>query len=290
MTPTMRMALVALLFAATAAANIEIVPISEQIFSAANPILATRSLPDCRVSNLDRDEANADKTFLGYSLPAVYKHDGTTIICRCTVPKTVALTYGDGSFKYADKLLDILKAKSFKATFFYKLGEYCKLEAYEGMVKRAYREGHYIASHTWSHKDLEEMSARQICKEMTALDYAIKELIGVGPKYMRPSFGSLSTTARRTLDVMMYRIAMWDIAINDWRHPTDVDKSLPLDQKSINSGHRKRGGHNVLMHGIIEKTATTLTPRVIDLIKSKGFKVVIVGECLGKPKGVWYRK
>ncbi|KAF9341268.1 hypothetical protein BGZ91_009901 [Linnemannia elongata] len=252
-------------------ANIATVPTSENIL--VTPSRCGPVLYDFQIPNNGCDESDADETFLGHDLPAVYRSDGATIITRCTAPGTIALTYDDGPFKYTDELLDILKAKGAKATFFINGDNNARLEDYDGVVKRAYREGHQIASHTWSHKDLSKMDARHVRKEMTDLDNAIKALIGVKPRYMRPPFGSLSITARRTLGAMGYNVVMWDIDTNDWRHPNDIDKSLRPIRKAINRGYKEKGGHNILMHDIIEKTATMLTPRAIDLIKAKRFKM-----------------
>ncbi|KAF9124352.1 hypothetical protein BGW39_008291 [Mortierella sp. 14UC] len=191
------------------------------------------------------------------------------ITASCTVPGTVALTYVDGPFIYIERLLDILKAKSVKATFFINGDSIAKLRDYERIVKRAYKEGHQIASHTWSHTDLGKMSSGKVRKEMTDLGNAIKKLIGIKPVYMRPPFGSLSTTAKRTLD------------------PNDIKKSKKPIQSAVNGGRKE--SQNILMHDIIEKTATTLTPRAIDYIRSKDYKMVTVGECLGKPKSAWYK-
>ncbi|KAF9912966.1 hypothetical protein EC991_007580 [Linnemannia zychae] len=291
MAPMMRMALVTLLFAfAGVSAYTPADVTADEILAASIPVLATaaskHSLPDFQVSSRGRDESDADGEFLGHGLPAVYKSDGATIITRCTVPGTVALTYDDGPFKYTGRLLDILKAKGVKATFFINGDNNAKLKDYEHIVKRAYKEGHQIASHTWSHKDLGKMSSGQVRKEMTLLDNAIKKLIGVKPVYMRPPFGSLSTTAKRTLGSMNYNVVLWDFDTNDWRHPNDINKSMKPIHSAVDGG--KKGAHNILMHDIIEKTATTLTPRAIDHIRSKGYKMVTVGECLGKPKSAWY--
>ncbi|KAG0379029.1 hypothetical protein BGX24_001951 [Mortierella sp. AD032] len=131
----------------------------------------------------DRDESDADGEYLGHNLPAVYKANYTTIITRCTVPDTVALAYDGSPF----------------------------LKDYENTVKRVHREGHRIASHTWSHKDLGRISAGQVRKELATckcLDNALKKLISVKPVYTSPPFGSLSTTARRILAAMDCKVVL----------------------------------------------------------------------------------
>lgn len=67
--------------------------------------------------------------------------------------KVVYLTFDDGPTIYrksTEKVLDILKKQEVKATFFV-VGS--NVEKYPELVKREYEEGHYIANHTYSHKD-----------------------------------------------------------------------------------------------------------------------------------------
>jgi peptidoglycan/xylan/chitin deacetylase (PgdA/CDA1 family) len=49
------------------------------------------------------------------------------------------------------------------------------------------------------------------------VDHAIENLLGVKPVYMRPPFGGLSTTAKKTLASMGYNIVLWNHDTNDWR-------------------------------------------------------------------------
>jgi peptidoglycan/xylan/chitin deacetylase (PgdA/CDA1 family) len=62
---------------------------------------------------------------------------------------------------------------------------------------------------------------------------------------------------------------------------------IPIRQ-AVSSGDTQ--GHIILMHDVIEKTVTELTLQAIELVRSKGFRMVTVGECLGKPKSAWYRE
>lgn len=172
MTPMMRMVLAALLFAAatvTAASTANIEKSTQQstsdqmLSAAANAIRATRSVTDLS----GHDEFDVYGGHQGHDLPAVYISNGATVITRCTVPHTAALTYDDGPYKFTNELLDILRGKGVKATFFINGDNKGDLSEYEEVVKRAYREGHQIASHTWSHDDLSKLSSKQVRMEMT---------------------------------------------------------------------------------------------------------------------------
>lgn len=63
--------------------------------------------------------------------------------------KVAYLTFDDGPSKSVTPLiLDLLKQENIKATFFV-LGS--RVELYPDLVKREYKEGHYIANHGYSH-------------------------------------------------------------------------------------------------------------------------------------------
>lgn len=53
-----------------------------------------------------------------------------------------------------------------------------------------YDEGHQIASHTWSHPDLCNITSAQRKDEMYKNEMAIRNVVGVIPTYMRPPFSS----------------------------------------------------------------------------------------------------
>lgn len=67
---------------------------------------------------------------------------------RCVVPNTVALTFDDGPREDYENILNILEQNNVKATFFV-LGSL--LQNNFGLTQRAAREGHTIASHSYSH-------------------------------------------------------------------------------------------------------------------------------------------
>ncbi|KAF9964752.1 chitin deacetylase [Mortierella alpina] len=225
--------------------------------------------------------------------PALFKRAVESgVIMTCSKPGMVAITFDDGPYEYTNALLNILKAKKVKATFFLNGHNNGEIKNYKAVVKRAYDQGHQIASHTWSHTDLATLNTEsEILSEMTKLDSAIKGIIGVRPTYMRPPYGSRNEFVKAVLIKAGYKIVLWDQDTNDWQHPTEVEKSLAVYKAVLGrKGEIKKNGHIFLQHDIHEKTALELAPKAIDYALKKGFKVVTVGECLGQSKSKWYRK
>ncbi|KAI1319865.1 hypothetical protein EDD11_002859 [Mortierella claussenii] len=213
-----------------------------------------------------------------------------TVITRCTVPGTVAITFDDGPYIFTSTLLDTLKAKNVKVTFFMNGDNYEKILDNKALVQRAHNDGHQIASHTWDHKDLATLSKTQVTQEMTKLEAAFKTILGKVPTFMRPPYGSVNAQALSVLGGLGYKVITWDEDTEDWQHPTDVATSLNLYKNVLGkAGENKKAGHIFLEHDVIQSTALTLAPAAIDFAISKGFKVVPVGTCLGVPESKWYK-
>ncbi|KAF9178386.1 hypothetical protein BGZ51_005939 [Haplosporangium sp. Z 767] len=222
--------------------------------------------------------------------PEIFKRAGVKIIERCTKKRTVAITFDDGPFQYTNGLLDILKKKKVKATFFVNGDNNGQIGNYKAVIQRAYKEGHQIASHTWSHADLTTLTEEKVIAEMTNLDNAIKGMIGRRPVYMRPPYGSTDPTTQAILAKLGYTIVLWSQDTNDWQHPTDVEASMKVYRSALGAKNAvKQPGHIFLQHDTHQVTATLLATQAIDYARKMGFKVVTVGECLGQPKSKWYR-
>jgi peptidoglycan/xylan/chitin deacetylase (PgdA/CDA1 family) len=102
------------------------------------------------------------------------------------------LTYDDGPYIYTAKLLDILKEYNFQATFFMTgnnngKGQIDKGDIYPDLIKRMVAEGHQIASHTWSHYSLSNITSELRISQMVKNEMAINNIIGMWPTVSLPS-------------------------------------------------------------------------------------------------------
>jgi peptidoglycan/xylan/chitin deacetylase (PgdA/CDA1 family) len=91
--------------------------------------------------------------------PITYTGD----IYDCAENNVVALSYDDGPYNYTSQLLDLLKRYNFHATFFITGNNNGKggidlTEPYPNLIKRMIAEGHQVASHTWSHYSLSNIT------------------------------------------------------------------------------------------------------------------------------------
>jgi peptidoglycan-N-acetylglucosamine deacetylase len=184
----------------------------------------------------------------------------------------IAMTFDDGpSAALTPKLLDLLAAHHIKATFFV-VGE--NVAEHPEIVARAAREGHEIASHSWSHPNLAKMSQESVRSQLQRTDDAIKSAIGKSPTLLRPPYGSITEREKRWIhDEFGYDIILWDVDPLDWKRPgAAVVRNRILKET--------RPGSIVLSHDIHPGTIEAM-PSTLDELEAKGFKFVTVSELLG---------
>lgn len=179
----------------------------------------------------------------------------------------VALTFDDGPHPvYTEWLLDGLKERNIKATFFL-IG--VNVEGHEDIVERIAAEGHLIGNHTYSHVQLTSVSDHEACREIDEANAALAAASGSVIHYIRPPFGSWPTDLDSLTDM---QVVLWSVDPLDWkRKNTDaVVKSVLEDVED---------GDIILLHDVY-KTSVDAAFQIIDRLTEKGYEFVRVDELL----------
>ncbi|MGZ4983273.1 MAG: polysaccharide deacetylase family protein [Chthoniobacterales bacterium] len=187
----------------------------------------------------------------------------------------VAMTFDDGpSAALTPKLLDLLAAHHMKVTFFV-VGQ--NAADHPDILKRAVREGHEIANHSWSHPNYGKMGDEAVRRDLQKTDDAIKAAIGTRPTLMRPPYGSITARQKSWIHQEFgYRIILWDVDPNDWKRPGPS----VVTRRIVNEA---RPGSIILSHDIHPPTIEAM-PATFDQLQAKGFKFVTVSELLAMAK------
>ncbi|WP_079168429.1 polysaccharide deacetylase family protein [Streptomyces colonosanans] len=200
----------------------------------------------------------------------------------CRQAKCIALTFDAGPSENSAQLLDILKEKQVPATFFL-LGKR-HIEKYPELVQRMAAEGHEVASHTWDHKILTEISEQQIREELKKPDEAIEKLTGRKPTLMRPPQGRTNDTVHRISREQGLAEVLWSVTAKDYTtDDPELIRKRVLEQAS-------RDGI-ILLHDIYSGTVPSV-PGIIDSLKERGYVFVTVPQLLAPGKvepGTVYR-
>ncbi|KAG0366621.1 hypothetical protein BC939DRAFT_451007 [Gamsiella multidivaricata] len=215
--------------------------------------------------------------------------DDPNKIDTCTMPGVVALTFDDGPGSYNDALLAILAKKNVKATFFV-LGSMIAQDAGQaGALKKVLAAGHQLASHTYSHSNMDLMTVDQMKKEITDTAEIMFLNSGVRPAYMRAPEGRCAGLCTKTMTEMGLVISHWNVDTNDWRFKAlsaqeATDKSMvELNKVIIQDSNPATDSFILLQHEIHKFSVDLLADRVIDAILAKGYRFVTMEECVGKP-------
>jgi peptidoglycan/xylan/chitin deacetylase (PgdA/CDA1 family) len=183
----------------------------------------------------------------------------------------IAMTFDDGPHAtLTPKLLDILKARNIKATFFV-IGK--NAAEYPDILKRISAEGHEIANHSWSHPDLAKLPQDTMRSEISRTQDAITNTIARPVTLLRPPYGALSAAQRHYVhDSYGYRIILWDVDPLDWRRP-----GAAVVSERILKGVKP--GSIILSHDIHPGTIEAM-PATLDALLARGFQFVTVSELI----------
>lgn len=184
----------------------------------------------------------------------------------------VALTFDDGpGGEVTDRILDVLEHYNSRATFFV-VGE--RIRYYPDNLKRAYEMGCTIGSHTYGHKNLTKLSAKQIKSQLDKTNKKIKEIIGVKAKLVRPPYGSINET---TLSRLGVPAILWSIDTRDWES-RKTNSVVKIALREVEDGDI------ILMHDVYDTTAAAVEQIVPELI-NRGYQLVTIEE-LATIKGI----
>lgn len=186
--------------------------------------------------------------------------------------KLVALTFDDGpSTVTTGRLLDILKAKGVKATFFV-VGSMASRAP--DLLKREVAEGHEVGSHSSYHQDLSKLGAVDLQADVANMDRIFTEVLGRNAEIMRPPYGAVSDIMRGYLGKPMI---YWSVDPMDWKYRDAVTVRANVVGATYD-------GAIVLMHDIHVSTVDAVAG-IIDDLRAQGYEFLTVSE-LAAARGV----
>ena len=190
-----------------------------------------------------------------------------------TKEQVVALTF-DWSYgtKVAHPVLDILKARHIKCTFFISGPAATK---YPAIPKRIASEGHEVASHGHEHIDLDQLSKEKIKENILNAHQNIKEATGKEATLLRCPNGAWRGSVLAVANELGYTVIQWSTDSMDWFKDRSSEQ---IAERVLNNVHP---GDIILMHAsdICDRTPAAL-PIILDGLDEKGYRLVTVSELL----------
>jgi len=203
---------------------------------------------------------------------------------ECVHSKNYALTFDDGVYDYGNALLDLLKKKGVKATFFINGNNMSdiKSSSVRKTIKRMYDEGHNVLSHTWSHADLTHLSKSSTRSELKKLEDEIYSIIGKRPKTVRPPYGANNSNTVDHLKYYGYSYGiLWKVDTEDWKNKGDVDTVINMINKGLKTSDRPIILNHSYYDQIKKDKLLKMVEKEIDYMSGKGYKGVNMETCIG---------
>ncbi|ORX60717.1 glycoside hydrolase/deacetylase, partial [Hesseltinella vesiculosa] len=222
-------------------------------------------------------QAGADDPYCDWSFTGCTRPDD---IVSC--PKGQwGLTYDDGPTDFSSKLYDYLDQSKQKATLFLIGGQ---VVTYPDLTLRAFKAGHELAMHTWSHSYLTTLTNDEVVAELMWTATAIKDVTGVTPRFYRPPYGDIDDRVRNIGKALGFIPVIWNHDTNDWMagegNGFDVEWIDGNVTQWANEAANATVGGISLEHDLYQKSVDAAI-RVMPTLQ-KAYRVMPVGECTGQ--------
>ncbi|KAF0421295.1 glycoside hydrolase/deacetylase [Gigaspora margarita] len=232
---------------------------------------ATQGTPNCPATD----------TYCYWTCTLCTRND--TDIVRCPKSLDWGLTLDDGPTSFTTSVLDYLDTQNVKVTFFV-IG--ANVYQNPDILQRAFKAGHQIGVHTWSHTALTSQSTEVVIAELKYTIDAIKAAVNVTPKYMRPPFGDYDDRIRDISTQLGLKPTIWDLDTNDWMSTDDPTFRLSWISGNFNEWVSdptlKSTGHISLEHDLYNQTAAQI-PLVVPILLKANYSIKTVHDCVGDP-------
>ena len=203
----------------------------------------------------------------------------------CTGKKDWALTFSSGPSNSTAKVLDILKQKNVKATFFV-TGE--QATAHSAVVKRVVQEGHQLGFSAYNDmKSMDTMNKNELVASVTYSMKAVVDAAGIVPKYVRPIFGSIDGDVLGVIESMGFKVVAWNKDTKSHRlfnEPKFADQ-IQSDVKAW-AKENNDYGNIVLMQDLMDLQADQI-PGIVRTTSEAGINLVPMSACLGDSSWTW---
>ena len=186
-----------------------------------------------------------------------------------TYYNTVALTFDDGPRNPKSALvLDALMKNGIRATFFC-IGN--QVKKYYYIVQREQDNGHAVASHNWTHDNVNSLSGTTLQAMPEKVNKAMIETIGIPVRYDRAPGGLYPKMQKAKVQ---WAFIQWSLDTYDWRgrSPSAVLSSV---KKKIQDG-------DIILCHDIKENAPESTRRIVHYLEEQGYIFLTVDELFAK--------
>lgn len=179
----------------------------------------------------------------------------------------IAITFDDGpSAKYTPQLLDGLKERNVKASFFV-IGKMA--EENPKLIQREKEEGHLIGNHTYNHVDISKLSDEAAVSEIQKTNQVIEKVTKENVEYLRAPFGSWKKNLVGRMNVFP---VVWSVDPLDWttENADEIVNKVVTEVKENDI---------ILLHDCYQSSVDAAL-RIIDILQKEGYEFVTVDKLI----------
>ena len=179
----------------------------------------------------------------------------------------IAITFDDGpSAKYTPQLLDGLKERNVKASFFV-IGKMA--EENPKLIQREKEEGHLIGNHTYNHVDISKISDEDAVSEIQKTNQVIEKVTKDNVEYLRAPFGGWKKNLVGRMNV--FPVA-WSVDPLDWttENADEIVNKVVTEVKENDI---------ILLHDCYQSSVDAAL-RIIDILRKEGYEFVTVDKLI----------
>lgn len=177
----------------------------------------------------------------------------------------LVLTFDDGpNPRTTPAVLDTLAKHHIRAVFFL-VGERVEQKQAPPIIQRMLREGHIVANHTMTHKDLCRMKDdARAAHEIDAGKAAIESAIGYSPAWFRAPYGVRCPRVDKLLGDRQLAHFHWDIDPQEWKDG-NATRAIAYVEREVG----RMTGRNVLLMHDVKKATVVALPTILDWIDTE---------------------
>jgi len=238
---------------------------------------ANRKLPQESAKHADEEESNESVFVKSFNY------------CGGSKANVVVLSFDDSPDATSTPIiLDILRTKQVKATFFIQPGDpqdSAKEHRKEGtndekcrIVRRMLKEGHDVQQHSFNHPHFTSINKEAIKRELDQTTKWLEECTGKTSTMtiFRPPYGDFSKKLTKYVNSLGLTVGTWNVDTNDWRFKGEEETFSMFQKDAEELQSRNISSSIVLMHDFAHQG---FLERVIEYYDQKEYEFVTMKEC-----------
>lgn len=191
-------------------------------------------------------------------------------------PKAVLITIDDAPDQYALEMATVLKQLDVPAIFFVN-GIFVATDEKKEILKEIHDMGFAIGNHTYSHKNLQQISNEEQYEEITKLNELIEDIIGEKPKFFRAPHGANTDYTKQLIKDEGMLLMNWTYGYDYFEPYMDAES---LAEAMVTGKGPEVGvdysllkpGANLLMHD--RKWTYEALPAIIEGLREQGYEFI----------------